>query len=80
MDISQKIFDLLKQRNITAYRLSKDCDIPETTISHWKSGRQTPSTQAIIKLAKYFDVTSDYLIGLSDNPNGCRYCVNTENN
>jgi len=68
MDIIEKIFDLLKQQNITAYRLSKDCDIPEVTISHWKAGRQAPSTQAVKKLAVYFGVSTDYLLGLTNNP------------
>ena len=68
MNTSEKIFDLMKERNITAYRLSKDCGILETTIGQWKSKRQTPSTQAIVKLAIYFNVSADYLLGLTNDP------------
>jgi len=59
---------LLQNRNITAYRLSKDTGISEALISNWKSGRQLPKYDSIILLCDYFNVSADYLLGRTDNP------------
>jgi transcriptional regulator with XRE-family HTH domain len=68
MDIVDRIFDLLKQRNIKQKELSAETGITEGNISDWKKGRSHPTSEAIIKIAKYFDVSTDYLFGLTDNP------------
>ena len=39
------------------------------TISGWKKG-VIPKTETIIRISKYFGVTTDYLLGLSDSRNG----------
>lgn len=59
-----KLFELMKERNITAKKLSDDTKISTGNISDWKSGRSTPSAERIVLLATYFGVSSDYLLGL----------------
>jgi transcriptional regulator with XRE-family HTH domain len=39
------------------------------TISGWKKGVM-PKTETVIRIAKYFEVTTDYLLGLSNSRNG----------
>lgn len=70
----QRIFkdifiQLLQNNDITAYRLSKDIGISEALISQWKSGRQLPKYDSINLLCDYFNVSADYLLGRTDNPN-----------
>lgn len=60
--------DLLQKRGITAYKLSIDTQIPQSLISNWKSGVKTPSSENLIKLADYLDVSVDYLLGRTDKP------------
>ena len=60
---------LLQERNVTAYKLSKDLSISEGLISQWKSGRQLPKYDSIKLLCDYFDISADYLLGRTDNPN-----------
>lgn len=59
---------LLEERNISAYKLSKDTGISEALISYWKNGKQQPKYDSINLLCDYFGVSADYLLGRTDNP------------
>ena len=56
----------LEQNNITMYRLAKDLKLSKQTVVNWCSGANEPKASQITELCKYFDCTSDYLLGLSD--------------
>jgi transcriptional regulator with XRE-family HTH domain len=53
---------LLKKNKITAYKVSKDTGITQTTLSTWKKGRSTPKIDKLIKLANYFNVPLAYFL------------------
>lgn len=63
MDTFDRIEALLKQRGISAYKLSKDTGISTGLISQWKNRAQKPSAIKLQKVANYFGVTVDYLMG-----------------
>lgn len=54
---------LLKLHNITPYKVSKDTGIPYSALSDWKKGRSTPKKEKLEKLADYFSVSVDFLLG-----------------
>ena len=57
-----EIFEnLLQKYGVTTYKVAKETGISQTTFSNWKSGRSTPKTDALQKIADYFGVTLDYL-------------------
>jgi transcriptional regulator with XRE-family HTH domain len=58
---------LLKDRNITSYRLSKDLNISESLIWDWRKGRKKPGYNYIKKLADYFQISADYLLERTDD-------------
>lgn len=59
-----EIFEnLLKEKNVTAYRVSKETGIATATLSDWKNGRSTPKQDKLQKIADYFEVSLDYLTG-----------------
>lgn len=63
---------LLQNNNVSAYKLSKEIGISQALISQWKSDKQVPSYDNLLKLANYFNVSADYLLGrtdVPDNPN-----------
>jgi len=60
--------NLLQERNVSSYRLTKDTGLPNGTISKWKNGVQYPSIESLVKLANYFGVSTDYLLGRTDKP------------
>lgn len=59
--------DLLQKRGITPYRISRDTGISQTTFSNWKSGRSTPNSTTMQKIADYLGVSLDYLMTGSDD-------------
>jgi transcriptional regulator with XRE-family HTH domain len=59
---------LLQKKGITAYKLSKDTGIPQSLISVWKKSEQKPASDNLQKLADYFEVTTDYLLGNEKTP------------
>lgn len=60
-----EIFEkLLSAHNVTSYRVSKETGIPSSTFTDWKNGRSTPKNEKLQKIAEYFGVTIDYLMGI----------------
>ena len=58
-----EIFEkLLKERGITAYRVSKETGITTATLTSWKQGRYTPKPEKLQKIANYLDVSLEYLM------------------
>ncbi|HBH0239031.1 TPA: helix-turn-helix transcriptional regulator [Clostridioides difficile] len=57
-----RILDLMKKNNITAKQLTNDLEISNSSVSDWKKGKGKPSSDAIVKMAEYFNVTTDYLL------------------
>ena len=50
-----------------SYRgLAKLTGISSTAIEHWEKAERVPNGEAIVTLAKFFAVCSDYLLGLTD--------------
>jgi repressor LexA len=64
-NVIDRIFHLLDERGISPYKLSKELGISSSKITEWKKGSYKPSLDAILMLAKYFDVSADYILGLS---------------
>lgn len=53
---------LLQNHNVTPYKVAKEAGVTQTALSNWKSGRSTPTTKTLQKIADYFGVTIDYLM------------------
>jgi len=64
-----EIFEqLLQKYGISAYKVSKETGITQSTLSDWKRGRSTPKTDTMKKIADYFGVTVNYLMTGEDAP------------
>lgn len=58
-----EIFEqLLQKYGVTAYKVSKETGITQSTLSDWKRGRSTPKTENMKKIADYFGVSVEYLM------------------
>lgn len=57
---------LMKDRSITQDKLAKALCVSRQMISQYCSGASAPSPQTIAKIAKHFNVSADYLLGLSE--------------
>ena len=56
---------LCNQRETTPTRVVRELGIPSGSVTSWKNG-MTPRSTTVQKLADYFGVTSDYLLGKTD--------------
>jgi len=68
MNFAEKIKMLREEKNLSQLQLANILQVNQTTVSTWELGKKLPDFPNIVKIAKFFDVTSDYLLGLSDNP------------
>lgn len=68
-------FKLLRIKNHkTREQLSIDLDISLSTLDHWAMGDRRPTRKMQAKLADYFHVSVDYLMGRSEESGDERYC------
>jgi transcriptional regulator with XRE-family HTH domain len=59
----KKLFELLNATQKGQGKLEKEIGIPNGSISQWSKGSFKPSMSALIKIADYFNVSIDYLVG-----------------
>lgn len=62
--ISEKIKSLRESHNLTQCSLAKTLGVTRSGVNAWEVGISVPSTHYIVELAKYFDVSTDYLLGV----------------
>ena len=67
MNIGNKIKTLREKKGLTQLELSKDLNVVRQTVAQWENQERDLKTGAIISLAKYFNVSADYLLGLTEN-------------
>ena len=53
---------LLLKYGVSAYKVSKETGVTQATLSTWKTGKTTPSSETLQKIADFFGVTVDYLM------------------
>ncbi len=63
----ERLKSLRNEKNIGQNLLAKELGLSNASISYWETGKQEPCAEAIFKLAQYFDISADYLLGLSDD-------------
>ncbi|MCL2370505.1 MAG: helix-turn-helix domain-containing protein [Firmicutes bacterium] len=66
MDFSQKLKELRQSKNLTREQLAQRIDFDPSIIGYWERGQREPASKALKALAIFFDVTTDYLLGLED--------------
>ncbi|MBE6712042.1 MAG: helix-turn-helix transcriptional regulator [Ruminococcaceae bacterium] len=63
-----RIKELRKQKGISQLKLAMDLHTNQNTISRYETGKREPGIEELIRLAEYFEVSIDYLVGRTDNP------------
>jgi transcriptional regulator with XRE-family HTH domain len=61
-----RIFEIMKEKELTAYRVSKDTGISQASLADWRKGRSKPKIDKLQKLSEYFGVSISYLTGESN--------------
>ena len=65
---SQRVRQLRKQRGLSQKELGEQVDLSHKSISTIESAISSTSIEKLILLANYFEVSTDYLLGLKDEP------------
>lgn len=61
--MKNRIRDLREDMDLRQCDLAEAVGIDQRTISNYETGKTNPDSEALIKLANYFDVSIDYLVG-----------------
>ena len=64
--LGERIKSLRQEKGVGQNQLAKELNFSNASISYWETGKQIPSAEVIFKLANYFGVSADYLLGLED--------------
>ena len=65
-----RLREIRKSRGISQLRLAMDLNMNQNTISRYETGEREPGISDLIKIADYFGVSIDYLVGRGENPKG----------
>ena len=60
---------LRKTNNISQLKLAMDLGMNQNSISRYETGERQADYETLIAFADYFNVSIDYLLGRTDNPN-----------
>ncbi len=64
--IKLKIKELRKEKGITQLKLAMELHMAQNTVSRYESGEREPGIAELVRLADYFGVSIDYLVGRTD--------------
>lgn len=63
-----KLKEIRKAKGISQLKLALDLNMSQNTISRYETGEREPGINELIKIADYFNISIDYLLGRTENP------------
>lgn len=66
--LSKRIHELRSGMGWSQVELARALNVSKQTVSNWENDNIQPSIDMLVRLAKVFGVTTDYLLGLEDTP------------
>ena len=66
MKFSTRLENLLEERNLTQRQIAKELHIAPSTLNGYLRRGREPDYDTLISLAEYFQVSTDYLLGVTD--------------
>ncbi|MBQ7797788.1 MAG: helix-turn-helix transcriptional regulator [Clostridia bacterium] len=63
---AEKLKELREENNLSQRNLAKELGFSQAAIARWENNLQTPNIDVAIIVAKYFKVSTDFLLGLED--------------
>lgn len=68
--LGERLRNLRNAAGYTLKAISEKMSIPLSTISNYEQGSRKPDYETLIRFSEFFDVSTDYLLGLTDDPHG----------
>ena len=67
--LSERMLSLRKEKGILQKIIAMEINISLREYQRYEYGQREPTASTIVALAKFYGVSADYLLGLTDNPN-----------
>ncbi len=64
--LGQRLRELREEKGFTQKELAKELNIHSVTYLHYEKEQREPPLTLLAKIAKFYDVSVDYLLGLTD--------------
>ena len=61
-----RVKDLREKKSLSMEQLAKELKVTKSRVNMWENNGTLPRGEVLIELAKFFDVTTDYLLGKDD--------------
>ena len=68
LKINERIKELRAKNNLTQKKMGEILNVLDVTVQKFEYGTARPSLDTLLIIADYFDVSLDYLVGRTDNP------------
>lgn len=66
MAFSDRLSSLMKEKKVSKNKLALDLGLNKSSVYYWEQRGNAPDGEALNKLADYFNVSTDYLLGKTD--------------
>mgnify|MGYP003308244452 CR=1 FL=1 len=66
--MNDRLRQLRKAKGYTQIRVQMETGIEQALLSKYENGERIPPTETLLKLAEFYNVSTDYLFGRTDRP------------
>ena len=70
---AERLKSLRKEQNLTQQKIAEKLNISRGSYAQWEAQRTQPSSKSLETLADFFNVSTDYLLGNTDNKNSTKF-------
>ena len=70
------IKDLRESQDMSQYELARALQVSQSAIAKWELGKTEPTSSALVSIARFFNVSADYLLELEDEFGNKKRCDN----
>ena len=66
LKFAKRVLELRKEKGLTQNQIAKALNVSQRTISFWEKGERECDLQQLIKIAEFFEVSTDYILGFAE--------------
>lgn len=66
MEFCKKLKLLREEEGLTQSELAAELKVSQSTVAQWEAGTRKPTAQAVVAIARRFDTSADFVLGLVD--------------
>ena len=63
---ADRLLELRREKGISQAKLAKELGVSFAVVCYWETDRSEPTAPNIVKIAEFFNVSTDFLLGRAD--------------